>query len=115
VTDRLETLLRADQPPARDALFRIAVLARLERRRFRRQIAATAAVGAATVIIGVNAGAISAWFAGDITRIVGVLAAVAVVARTFPSVSHLVPSSLRHLARTGFARVTQIVSESFVD
>ena len=36
---RLVELLRGDLPPARDPLFRLDVLARRERRRFRRQLA----------------------------------------------------------------------------
>ena len=36
----LEQLLRAGLPPTQDPLFRIAVLERLERQRFRRQVAA---------------------------------------------------------------------------
>jgi hypothetical protein len=43
---RLVQLLRGDLPPARDPLFRIDVLARLERRRFRRQLAVALSFGA---------------------------------------------------------------------
>jgi len=43
---RLIERLRADLPPARDPLFRIEVLARLERQRFRRQLARALTVGA---------------------------------------------------------------------
>jgi len=50
VTDeKLEQLLRADVAPARDPLFRIAVLTRLERRRFWRQIAAIVGIEAWTL------------------------------------------------------------------
>ena len=108
--ERLEKLLHADLPPARDALFRIAVLARRERRQFRRQIAATVGIGAAvTVLVGVNAAAISTWLAEDVTRTAAVLAGAAAIAWTIPGASHLVPSPLRSLVRTVSARVTQIV------
>lgn len=43
---RLVQLLRGDLPPSRDPLFRIEVLARLERERFRRQLALALTVGA---------------------------------------------------------------------
>jgi hypothetical protein len=43
--DMLVQLLRANLPPARDPLFRIDVLERLERRRFRRQLVLTLTVG----------------------------------------------------------------------
>ena len=47
--NKLEQLLRADVAPARDPLFRIAVLTRLERRRFWRQIAAIVGIEAWTL------------------------------------------------------------------
>jgi len=43
---RLVELLRGDLPPERDPLFRIDVLARRERRRFRRQLAVALTFGA---------------------------------------------------------------------
>ena len=43
---RLVQLLRGDLPPERDPLFRLDVLARLERRRFRRQLAVALTFGA---------------------------------------------------------------------
>jgi len=43
---RLVELLRGDLPPARDPLFRLDVLARRERQRFRRQLALALTVGA---------------------------------------------------------------------
>lgn len=42
---RLVQLLRDDLPPARDPLFRIDVLARRERRRFRRELAMVLTIG----------------------------------------------------------------------
>jgi hypothetical protein len=46
----LEALLRAELPSAHDPLFRIAVLERLERQRFRRQLVATLTVGAVAAL-----------------------------------------------------------------
>ena len=46
----LEALLRAELPPARDPLFRIAVLERRERRRFWRQLAASLRVTPASAL-----------------------------------------------------------------
>ena len=67
---KLEQFLRADLPPARDPLFRITVLARLESRRFRRQVAIMVGVGvAATALVTFNAAAINAWLAEDVTRV----------------------------------------------
>ena len=47
---RLVELLRGDLPPARDPLFRLDVLARRERRRFRRQLAVALTVGAVSAL-----------------------------------------------------------------
>jgi hypothetical protein len=84
VTDndaKLEQFLRADLPPAYDPLFRITVLARLESRRFRRQVAIMVGVGvAATALVTFNAAAINVWLAEDVTRIaLGVVVAAAAV------------------------------------
>jgi hypothetical protein len=47
---RLVQLLRGDLPPARDPLFRLDILARCERRRFRRQLAVALTSGAASAL-----------------------------------------------------------------
>jgi hypothetical protein len=47
---RLAELLRGDLPPVRDALFRLDVLARCERQRFRRQLAMALTVGAVSAL-----------------------------------------------------------------
>jgi hypothetical protein len=74
---RLGAALGADAPPARDALFRLEVLVRRERARFKRQLGrALAAVFAAALLVGVNAQAIGAWIGADSARIV-VMAALA--------------------------------------
>ena len=48
--ERLVRLLRADLPPTRDPLFRIDVLARRERRQFRRQLAVALMFGPASAV-----------------------------------------------------------------
>jgi hypothetical protein len=47
---RLVELLRSDLPPARDPLFRLDTLVRLERRRFRRQLAVALTFGAVSAL-----------------------------------------------------------------
>ena len=47
---RLVQLLRGDLPPARDPLFRLDVLARRERRRFRRQLTVALTSGAVAAL-----------------------------------------------------------------
>jgi hypothetical protein len=95
---KLETLLRADLPP-RDALFRLAVLERLERRRFRRQMAAMLAAIVGILLIAINAAPISVWLAEDMTRFVAVAAVVAMAVWTFPGRWQSVLSLPRMLAR----------------
>ncbi len=64
---RVTAALQADAPRAHDALFRVEVLERLERVRFRRRVALTLAVAsAAGVLVAVNAQAIGAWMATDV-------------------------------------------------
>jgi len=63
---RLTAALRADGPPAHDLLFRIEVLARLERRQFRRRVVQTLALAVAgVVLLALNARVINAWLAMD--------------------------------------------------
>ena len=67
---RLTRALNADAPPARDAVFRVEVLVRLERARFRRHVSRivfTAALLA--VLAAVSAPDIDAWIAADDSRI----------------------------------------------
>lgn len=49
--DRLKTLLSEGAPPARDASFELAVMARIEQRRFRRDMALNIALAAATALL----------------------------------------------------------------
>lgn len=80
---RLRVALGADAPPARDALFRLEVLVRRERGRFRRQLTLiVGAVCAAAVLVGLNAQALGAWVGADPTRlaVVAALAAAGVLA-----------------------------------
>jgi hypothetical protein len=99
VTDaKLEELLRVDVPPTRDPLFRIAVLARLERRRFQRQVARIVGVGAVvTALVAVNAAAINMWLAADVTRLA---VALAVAAATVWMLPGRTASAVRSFVRT---------------
>lgn len=68
--NRVSAALRADAPSARDVMFRVEVLLRLERARFRRRVALTLAVASLAAVLAVaNAPAIDAWLAGDIWRV----------------------------------------------
>jgi hypothetical protein len=64
---RLIDALHADPPPARDVMFRVAVLVRLERAHFRRRMAAAVA-GAAVVaaLVAVMTPAIETWMVTDL-------------------------------------------------
>ena len=75
---RLTAALHADGPPARDAMFRVKVLVRLEQARFRRQVARTIAVSIVLgLVAGLNAPLIEGWFvaAGEHVRITAFAAA----------------------------------------
>ena len=76
---RLKAALRTDAPPARDAKFRVEVLLRLERARFKRRVVMALSVAFATVaLLAINAQAIEAWIATDIWRL-GMVAVAAVI------------------------------------
>jgi hypothetical protein len=76
---RLKAAIHADPPPARDAKFRVEVLLRLERARFKRRVVMTLAIAFATVsLLAINAQAIEAWITTDIWRL-GMVAFAAVV------------------------------------
>ena len=95
---KLEQLLRADVPPAPDPLFRIAVLARLERRRFQRQVARIVGVGAVvTALVAVNAAAINAWLAADVSQLAVVLVVAAAAVWMLPGRT---ASAMRGFVRT---------------
>ena len=73
----------ADTPPERDALFRLDVLARIERARFRRRILRTTVIGlVAAMLVAVNGRAIDTWIASDALNawIVGAVALAATLA-----------------------------------
>ena len=78
IETRLTAALHADAPPARDAMFRVEVLVRLERARFKRQVARTVVVAAALgLVAAVNAPLIEGWLttAGQHVRILAFAAA----------------------------------------
>lgn len=67
---RLTAALNADSPPPQDARFRVEVLLRIERARFKRRVIMTLAVAfAAAALVVLNAQAIEAWIAADIWRV----------------------------------------------
>ena len=95
---RLTAALHADAPPARDAMFRVQVLVRLEQARFRRQVARTIVVAAVLgLVAGVNAPLIVGWFAaaGQHVRIIAFAAAATMC--VVPAL--LIPSSMRTIVR----------------
>lgn len=67
---RLTTALHADVPPERDAVFRVEVLVRLERARFRRHVGRTVTVAVLlAVLAAANAPVIDAWMAAESQRL----------------------------------------------
>ena len=85
---RLNAALAADRPPARDALFRLEVLVRRERARFRRQLATTlTAVLAVAGLAGLNAQAFVAWAGADPDRLVAMIALVTIAVGALIAVS----------------------------
>ena len=89
---RLAAALGADAAPERDALFRLGVLARIERVRFRRRILFTMGLAlVAATLIAVNAQAIDMWMASDARHvwIVGVAALAVILA--FPGMRTAAP------------------------
>lgn len=67
---RLAAALHADAPPARDPVFRVEVLVRLERARFRRRLGRVlVVVGVLAVLAAVNAPVIDAWIAAASQRL----------------------------------------------
>jgi hypothetical protein len=66
VDARLAAALGAEPPPERDPLFRLAVIARIERARFRQWVLWTTGMAVvAIVLVAMNARAIDAWMAAD--------------------------------------------------
>lgn len=67
---RLTAALNADPPPSRDARFRVEVLLRIERARFKQRVLMTLAVAfVAAALVAVNAQAIESWIAMDTSRL----------------------------------------------
>ena len=68
---KLTEILNADMPPARDAKFRVDVLLRMERARFRRRLIRMLAVAiVAASVVALNATRLEAWITADIWRLV---------------------------------------------
>ncbi len=69
VDDRLTAALLADLPPERDARFRLDVLLRIERARFRRRVALAVAGAAIVAVLGAaRLPAIESWMMADVRR-----------------------------------------------
>ena len=67
---KLTELFNSDAAPARDAKFRVEVLLRVERARFKRRVIRTLAVAViAAALVALNAQAIEAWISMDIWRL----------------------------------------------
>jgi O-antigen/teichoic acid export membrane protein len=70
VETRLSAALSAEEPPARDAVFRVEVLLRLEQARFRRQVQRTVVIAILAAGLAVaSAPGITAWIAADDQRL----------------------------------------------
>ncbi len=84
---RLNDALHAGDPPARDPLFRVETLVRLERARFRRQVRRTlAVVGVLAVLAAVNVRLIDSWVAANDQRVWTAALAAAATLWTIPVV-----------------------------
>jgi len=67
---RLTAALEADAAPAHDPMFRVEVLMRLERARFRRRIVLTMAVAfVAAAIAAMNVESVRGWMTADIRNV----------------------------------------------
>ena len=95
---RLTGALHADEPPARDVVFRVDVLRRLEQARFRRHVRRTVAAAALlAALAAVNAPALDAWITADGQRL-WFVAFTAAAALCVLSVAMIVPG-FRSVAR----------------
>ncbi len=85
VETRLTAALHEDVPPARDPLFRVEVLVRLERARFRRRVGrALIAMAVLALLAAANVRAIDDWFTADGQRLWIVALATAAALWTIP-------------------------------
>jgi len=86
--ERLNAALGADAPPARDPLFRVDLLGRIERARFRRQMTLVAALSAVVaVVVALNAPALNEWLAGDVRRLALVAFGLAAASFALPGIT----------------------------
>jgi uncharacterized membrane protein YcjF (UPF0283 family) len=98
---RLKAALDADPPPARDAKFRVEVLLRIERSRFKRRVVMTLLVTfAAAALVGVNAHSIETWIASDIWRLGMVAVAAVIIMLSLSGVPVTALPGFRGFART---------------
>lgn len=95
---RLTDALHADTPPARDPLFRVELLVRLERARFRRQVRrAIAVVSVLAIAAAANVSLVEAWVTAGNDRIW--IAAIAAVATLWALSLVLIKPRFRTAAR----------------
>src|SRR5262245_16509350 len=84
---RLTAALQADAPPERDPLFRVELLMRQERARFKRRVVLTIAVACvAAVLAALNVRAAEAWMAVDVSRVALVAIGATAVVFALPGV-----------------------------
>jgi FtsH-binding integral membrane protein len=99
---RLTAALHADEPPARDAVFRVEVLVRLEQQRFRRHVRRTMGVAALlAVLAAVSAPLLSDWMIEDGSRLwfVAVAAAAALCVLSAAMISPALRTAARGVTR----------------
>lgn len=95
---RLTAALHADGPPARDAMFRVKVLVRLEQARFKRQVTRTIVVAVVLgLLAAVNAPLIDGWLTAAAQHIRIIAFAAAAMMCVVPGL--LIQSSMRTVVR----------------
>jgi len=91
---RVTAALRADGPPARDAMFRVKVLVRVEQARFKRQVARTIVVAVLLgLVAAVNAPLIEGWLAAAAQHVRIIAFAAAAMMCVVPAL--MIESSIR--------------------
>jgi membrane protein YdbS with pleckstrin-like domain len=101
---RLTAALHADAPPARDAMFRVQVLVRLEQARFKRRVARTFGVSAVLgLLAAVNAPLIEGWLAAAGQQVWIIAFAAAATMCVVPAL--IIAPRIRTIVRGVFARL----------
>jgi hypothetical protein len=101
VDSRLTAILNANLSKAQDAGFRVEVLVRIERARFKRRVLMTLAFAfAAAVLVVVRAPAIEAWIATDVWRLWAIALGAVIALFSFVRRADRGLPGLRGVART---------------